>query len=161
MLGQHHSHGHGGRLTATSPFGHNTSSAQNQTLQEEHQTQVPWNGSFGHSENQPPPNAGEKRLASTAVGYGMPLQAHNKRYCTDPSYTQASGVTELNNPRKRTSSGVQTVPNHSPAPLNFKKAKTEMDSDETEDSAMDICQDKPKETHRDAAIDVWNFIGVG
>lgn len=127
----------------------------------QHQGQALWNGSFGQSENQPPPNAGEKRLASTAVGYGLQLQAHNKRLCTDSSQFQASGTVEVNNPRKRTSGGVHTAPIDSSAPLNSKKAKTEMDSIETEDSPMDICQDQPKETHRDAAADVWAFIGVG
>lgn len=124
----------------------------------QHQTPAMWNGSFVQSENQPPANAGEKRLASTAVGYGMPLQAHNKRHCADPSYTQASGVAEWNNPRKRTSSGAHAAPSHSDTALNSKKAKTEMESNETEDSAMDICEDKPK---RDAATEVWDFIGVG
>ena len=126
----------------------------------QHQGQALWNGSFAQSENQPPPNAGEKRLASTAVGYGLPLQAHNKRQCTDSSQYQASGIVEVNNPRKRTSIGAP-APGHSSAPLNPKKAKMEMDCNEAEDSPMDICQDKPKETHHDAAADVWAFIGVG
>ena len=88
----------------------------------------------------------------------MPLQAHNKRHCTDPSYTQASGAAEWNNPRKRTSSGVHAAPSQSVASLNSKKVKIEMENNETENSAMDICEDKPK---RDAATEVWDFIGVG
>ena len=122
-----------------------------------------WNGA-GH-----PPKAGEKRQA--AAGQSL---LFNKRHCSDgtqqsrhqtPSlqpktmgWAQAlfgRGLNAGGNPRKRASGVAASNQPHS-ITLDSKKVKTE-----SETSPMETCQDEPKVNHRDAAADVWNFIGVG
>ncbi len=97
-------------------------------------------------------STGEKRQATC-----FSQDNENKKHCSDAERHRLSASTVSENLRKRANDDATAVAPKS----DGKKAKTDSCEMEITSSPMAICTEEPAAKKRDAATEVWDFIGVG